>query len=642
MKEKEVELFVPGRLCLMGEHSDWAGGYRKTNEKIEKGYAIVTGIEEGIYATVKRSDKFVVKFEKDKDKTFECEMNLEKLQKIAEEGGFFSYVAGVAFVIKEQYNVGGLEITITDETIPTKKGLSSSAAICVLVARAFNKIYNLHLNTLGEMNMAYQGEIETPSRCGRLDQACAFGKKPVLMTFDGDRLGVKNIKVGKDLHFVFADLMAKKDTIKILADLNKCFPFATNEQEEKTQLGLGKLNKEIIDASLICISNGDVEGLGKMLIKAQEVFDKYVAPSCPQELTSPVLHKTLNDSYLQELSYGRKGVGSQGDGTIQFLAKDEESQKKIKKYLEEELHMNAYTLTIEQTKPITKAIIPVAGNGSRMYPITKFLRKAFLPIIDEDGILKPAIMSILEELDEAGIERICLIIDEDDRKEYEKFFEKELSDDLIAKLSPEMLDYEAKIQRIGKKLEYVYQKEKLGFGHAVSLCTKFAGNDPVLLVLGDQLYKTTNDKSCTVQLLESYAKHNKLMLSVSEVELKDVSKYGILSGKIDGDNDYFIVDKMVEKPEVEYAKENLYVKDQYNNKKYYSVFGEYVITKEVFDKLNDNISKNLLENGEYELTSVLDYVREKNGMIASLVDGEMLDIGNVDAYKNTLIKKMQK
>ena len=640
MKNKEVELFVPGRLCLMGEHSDWAGRYRNVNTKIEKGYAIVTGIEEGIYAKATISDNFIVKFENDENKYFSCEMDIDKLKNIAESGGFWCYVAGVASCIKEQYNVGGLEINITKETIPTKKGLSSSAAICVLVARAFNQVYNLHLNTLGEMNIAYNGEIATPSRCGRLDQACAFGKKPILMTFDGDKLNVKNIKVGEDLHFVFADLMSHKDTIKILADLNRCFPFAQNEIEENVQMGLGKLNKEIIDDSLICIENGDVEGLGKLMIKAQEIFDKFVAPACPQELTSPILHKTLSNEYLQKLSYGCKGVGSQGDGTIQFLAKDKESQQLIKDYLNNELKMSAYTLTINKTKPITKAIIPVAGNGTRMYPITKLLRKAFLPIVDEDGILKPALMSILEELDEAGIEDICLIIDRDDQKDYDKFFNQKLSKEHIAKLSSDMLKYEEKIQKIGKKLKYVYQDEKLGLGHAVSLCESFANDDPVLLVLGDQLYKTNNNFSCTQQLLNNFSKNNKLTISVFEIPLNDVSKYGILTGTInDGDN-YFVVDKMYEKPDIEYAEEYLYTLKG-NKKEYYSVFGEYILTPNVFKELRKNIQNNVKDKGEFQLTDALDQVREKDGMIAFVADGEMLDIGNVESYKKTLLKKMK-
>ncbi len=82
----------------------------------------------------------------------------------------------------------GLVIDNYKTDLPVKKGLSSSAAICVLAARAFNRVYDLKMTTRGEMEIAYQGEITTPSRCGRMDQGCAFGNRPVLMTFDGERL----------------------------------------------------------------------------------------------------------------------------------------------------------------------------------------------------------------------------------------------------------------------------------------------------------------------------------------------------------------------------------------------------------------------------------------------------------------------
>lgn len=635
MKEY-IDLFVPGRLCIMGEHSDWAGRYRNVNNKIEKGYAIVTGIEEGIYAKACLSDKLIVT-NLTNNKSFECEMDYDKLKTIAEEGEYFSYVAGVVACIKEQYNISGVEIIIDKVTIPEKKGLSSSAAICVLVARAFNELYNLHLNIVGEMNLAYLGEITTPSRCGRLDQACAFGKKPILMTFDGDKIDVRSIKIMNPLYFVFADLNAHKDTIKILGDLNRAFPFAESEQDRKVHEALGKDNKKIIFEAIKYMEDGNTEGLGEMMLKAQENFDNKVAPLCPKELSSPILHRVLNDSYIKSLSYGRKGVGSQGDGTVQVLAKDADSQRLIKKYFEEELHMNAYELTIEATKPVKKAIIPVAGNGTRMFPITKCIKKAFLPVVD-NGIIKPVILCLIEEVIKAGIEEVCLIIDEDDKVEYDKLFNQKLSNDITSKLSSELLEYESFIQKISRKITYIVQKEKLGLGHAVSLCEDFANGDPVLLVLGDQLYKTNTNKSCTEQFLDSFAKSNKLSISVCEVKEKDVSKYGILCGKIDDNKNYFDVDKMIEKPNINDAMEKYYTKVK-NEKKYYAVFGEYILTDDVFKILKENIQNKKLENGEYQITSVLDEVRKKKGMIAFIPDGKMLDVGNVLAYQNTFIEK---
>ena len=94
---------------------------------------------------------------------------------MARAGGFFSYAAGTAYTMLTHYNVSGLEIDNDFTDLPACKGLSSSAAICVLVARAFNLIYHLNMSLRGEMECAYQGEIKTPSQCGRMDQGCAYG-----------------------------------------------------------------------------------------------------------------------------------------------------------------------------------------------------------------------------------------------------------------------------------------------------------------------------------------------------------------------------------------------------------------------------------------------------------------------------------
>ena len=154
-----IKLFVPGRLCLFGEHTDWAGHYRTMNAAIVPGAAIVTGIEQGIYAEVEKSKNFVVTSDapqiSDHWHDFSCRMDEQTLKRVARSGDFFCYCAGVASYMLQWYRVGGVRIKITNMTLPMKSGLSSSAAICVLVARAFNLIYNLNLNTMGEMNIAY-------------------------------------------------------------------------------------------------------------------------------------------------------------------------------------------------------------------------------------------------------------------------------------------------------------------------------------------------------------------------------------------------------------------------------------------------------------------------------------------------------
>ncbi|MBR2601813.1 MAG: GHMP kinase, partial [Clostridia bacterium] len=226
----KIYLFVPGRLCLFGEHSDWAGMYRTVNSRIVRGSAIVTGTEQGIYAAAERAEKFIMDASPSmpEEACWECEMDTAKLLETAQQGGYFSYVAGVASYINDNYSVGGVRITILKRDLPIKSGLSSSAAICVLVARAFNQLYGLRMNIRGEMQAAFRGEQRTPSRCGRLDQACAYGTRPVLMAFDGTEIESRALRAGATLHWVIANLMASKNTIRILSDLNKAYPFAEN------------------------------------------------------------------------------------------------------------------------------------------------------------------------------------------------------------------------------------------------------------------------------------------------------------------------------------------------------------------------------------------------------------------------------
>ena len=346
----KLKLFVPGRLCLFGEHTDWAGKYRTMNANIAPGASIVTGIEQGIYAEVEKSTIFEMTSDApeilDVWRDFSCQMEDQELKGIAKSGSFFCYCAGVASYMLEWYKVGGVKITLKSMTLPMKSGLSSSAAICVLVARAFNLLYHLNLNTMGEMNIAYLGELRTSSRCGRLDQACAFGVRPNLITFDGEEVEVKALKLTQPFYWVFADLCAEKDTIKILRDLNRGFPFASNEMEMREQRALGELNQQIIERAIDYLKIGDAPALGKLMVEAQQLFDLNVAPMCPEELTSPKLHETLRDPEIKRLTYGGKGVGSQGDGSVQFLAKNQGCQARVVKYLNSR-GMKAYPLTLQ-------------------------------------------------------------------------------------------------------------------------------------------------------------------------------------------------------------------------------------------------------------------------------------------------------
>ena len=635
-----MNLFVSGRLCLFGEHSDWAGLYNRTNAEVEPGLAIVTGIEQGIYGYVERADTFrfrALKPDGTHDEWIEWPMSVKRLKATAEEGGYYSYVAGVAAFMLEYYDVGGLSVDITKVTLPIKKGLSSSAAICVLVARGFNLTYDLQMSVRGEMEAAYRGEIMTPSRCDRLDQACAFGQKPMLMRFASENIDVERLAVGKDLHWVFADLNGEKDTKKILSSMNACYPFAQNEQAKMVQEALGPDNRRIVEAVIDAMGRGDAEAIGRLMDESQQIFDEKIAGVCPSEFNSPLLHAVMKNPKVRELSLGVKGVGSHGDGMVQMICADTEKQNALCKYLQS-LGMDAYVFTIREQRSVRKAIIPVAGFGTRMFPATKVVKKELFPVIDKDGFAKPALLILLQELEQAGVEEIALIVSPEDREEFDRLFKQDLAIEYYRKLPKALRDVNVTIQRLGRKLTYIEQTEQLGFGHAVYQAKHFAGDEPVLMLLGDHIYSSENAKNCAQQLIDAFEKSGQLTVSLDEVELGHVMHYGILTGKFqDEDERLMQVSDMVEKPTRDYAEMHLGVKDKRGADRYYCVFGQYVLIPKVFELLERDIAEGKRsEKGEYGLTSVLQEICHTDGMMAYRVDGRRYDIGIPEAYRQTV------
>lgn len=349
----EFDLFVPGRVCLFGEHSDWAGGYRRIDSSIPMGYCLIVGTNQGIYAKVKSdSNELVLTSTLPDGRHIPMRIDMEEriLFETAKKGGFFSYCAGVAYYVLRNHHVKGLVMDNYKMDLPIRKGLSSSAAINVLTARAFNYVYDLKLTKRGEMELAYLGEILTPSRCGRMDQACAYGRVPVFLTFDGDNMEVEELKPQTPIYMVIVDLKKGKDTQKILADLNACYPHTKGKVSEDVRYYLGRINPEILAQAKQAVNNGDAETVGRLMTEAQRLFDEFMIPACPEELTAPKLHKVLSYSPIQELIWGGKGVGSQGDGCVQFVTRGKEEQQELMRRLPPALDVECFELTIEPIK----------------------------------------------------------------------------------------------------------------------------------------------------------------------------------------------------------------------------------------------------------------------------------------------------
>ncbi len=639
--ERTFEVFVPGRVCLFGEHSDWAGACRRFNSHILPGQVIISGTNQGLFARVKaHPDSFVVRStlpDGSAAEPFQMPMDREALQAEAEKGGFYSYAAGVAHYMMTFYQLRGIEIDNYRTTLPVRKGLSSSAALCVLVARAFNKVYDLKLTTRAEMEAAYQGEILTPSRCGRMDQGCAYGQVPVLMTFNGDMLRTRRLSVGGALTLLIGDLKGAKDTIRILSDLNRAYPFADDPVSRSVHEYLGPINTDVVSRARAALEAGDAETLGALMTEAQRQFDGHLMPACPTELTAPKLHAVLDDAQVKRLTHGGKGVGSQGDGCVQFVAKGPDQREELRAYLEQTYGMECFDLDLAPPQTVRKAVIPAAGFGTRMFPASKAVKKELFPVITPDGTIKPIILAIVEEAVDAGIDEVAIVVRAGDETFFDDFFNRPPPPELYNKLPEQAKRMCARLHELGEKLTFIPQQTQEGFGHAVFCAREWVGNEPFLLMLGDHIYVSTTDAPCARQLIAAFeANGRRSVLGVYEATAEEVSHYGTMAGKwVDDAQRVLEIAELAEKPTVDYARHNL-VTAGLPADHFLCIYGQYVLTPAIFDVLSREIEGDQRQAGEFQLTTALEQLRQEQGMLGYRVAGEHYDTGLPESYLHSL------
>lgn len=345
------------------------------------------------------------------------------------------------------------------------------------------------------MELAYLGEILTPSRCGRMDQCCAFGKTPTLMQFDGPLLQTTSLTLpSSTLYLVVVDLNASKDTKEILASLNKAYPFPSNPIEEGVQRLLGPVNEDIVQRASKAIHDGDAEQLGKLMIEAQAAFDQYAIPACPQQLTSPVLHSVLTHPKVLPHIFGAKGVGSQGDGCAQMVARSLEDQKALLKILAEELHMRPFPLTMTSASPIKTCLILCDEPAPSLFPASLTSPPSLFPVADADGVSKPAVLYAVEAAADAGLEQIIVVVPARFLAQFEALFSPTPpSSQLLLSLPLPQQAAARRIQSLISKITLVPQPADKAGGTARGLlaCRSMVeGQSAVVVLHGERLFST--------------------------------------------------------------------------------------------------------------------------------------------------------
>ena len=262
-------------------------------------------------------------------------------------------------------------------------------------------------------------------------------------------------------------------------------------------------------------------------------------------------------------------------------------------------------------QPLTKAVFPVAGMGTRFLPATKANPKEMLTVVD-----KPLIQYAAEEAISAGITELIFVIGRTKRAipdHFDKAYELEV--ELEQKGKTEMLEMVRSIIPSNVNCIYVRQADALGLGHAVNCARPIVGDDPFAVILADDLIMR-NGKTCLQEMVEVYNYHGCSVLGGERVPMEDTKKYGVVDGEEAGDR-LFNVNGVVEKPDPKDAPSNL------------SIVGRYILTPHIFDLLNKNKKG---AGGEIQSTDAIAELLQQERVLAYEFSGKRHDCGDKLGY----------
>ena len=266
---------------------------------------------------------------------------------------------------------------------------------------------------------------------------------------------------------------------------------------------------------------------------------------------------------------------------------------------------------------IKQAIIPLAGLGTRLLPLTSVFAKELLPI---NG--KPGIEYILDECIDAGIKEVVFIISQKKLMIKKYFYNDKFYKDIIKKKrDPRIIKEYKKILKYKKMIKFVFQEKPLGTGDAVLKTKKFIIDKYFLMLLPDDLIIK---KNCSKSMIDIHKKFNASVMASMKVNKKNVSRWGVYDVKKKIDNNNFIIKSVVEKPSIKTAPSNNVV------------IGRYILTKKIFNKLLKLKPK---KGGEIHITDAIQsLISDNEKFIGHNFSGKYLDCGTMKGYINSNIE----
>jgi UTP--glucose-1-phosphate uridylyltransferase len=289
---------------------------------------------------------------------------------------------------------------------------------------------------------------------------------------------------------------------------------------------------------------------------------------------------------------------------------------------------------MSSTSPVRKAVIPAAGLGTRHFPASHAVMKELFPVVGADGISRALIHYHLIELAAAGIEEICIIVQPGDDVTIRRYFEGP-GDAYLKRLAkyPQLLAEAAQMKTWASRLHFREQKTQEGFGHAVFQTRDFAGGEPVLLCLGDHLFRGAPDSPHVALVRAAVQGGGKTVSAVNRIRSAELRGYGTIAGRRRAATPELIdVDLIIEKPDVATARARLRV-DGLGEDEFLGWFGMHVLAPSIYDVLARMIRDDVRDGGEFQLTRAQELQRQAEGYLAlEIKNGKRFDFGVPDDF----------
>ena len=291
-------------------------------------------------------------------------------------------------------------------------------------------------------------------------------------------------------------------------------------------------------------------------------------------------------------------------------------------------------------KMAKKAVIPVAGLGTRLFPASQAVKKELMPVAGPDGVARAMIHYHVMELLAAGIEDICIVAQPGDEDAIRAYFAGP-GPDLLRRLekTPALADEARRMREYNARLHFAIQREQEGYGHAVYQSRGFAGGDPVLLCLGDHLFRGA-PVSPYRELAEMAGRSGGRSVSaVNRIGPGQLKGYGTIAGARRKDFPRLIdVRRIVEKPDPELARRELRV-DGLGADEFLGWFGMHLLAPSIYDVLAQMIRDGVRDGGEFQLTRAQELQRAQEGYLAlEMTAAERFDFGTPADYVDSLAR----